>query len=62
MIKYDLDLKITHLYELPSVIKSGWGITSDTKYLYISQGDNTIFVIKPSETDLHIVKQLIVDP
>lgn len=36
-----------HVLELPTVIKEGWGICSDSAYLYVSEGSNKIFKIDP---------------
>lgn len=50
------DLSLIKTYDLPLEIKEGWGITHDNDYLYISEGSNKIFVVKPEENELKVVR------
>lgn len=47
---------------LPPGIKEGWGLTHDGKYLYVSNGSQTIFVYRPEpDGTLTLISRLDVD-
>jgi len=46
---YDTNLTLIDIKEIMPEIKEGWGATSDSKYLYISEGSSNIHVVEPNE-------------
>lgn len=41
---------------MPTQMKEGWGLTHDDKYLYASDGSDTIFRLNPQ--DLSVVDEI----
>mmetsp|Transcript_11440 Transcript_11440/g.22437 ORF Transcript_11440/g.22437 Transcript_11440/m.22437 type:complete len:168 (+) Transcript_11440:2126-2629(+) len=40
-------LELLETFPMPSEIKEGWGMTTDGKSIYISDGTNKVFVVDP---------------
>lgn len=49
-------LELIESVPMPREIKSGWGICTDGRYLYITEGSNKIFVVNP---DKFVIERVI---
>jgi len=45
VLKYDKDLNLLATLDQPKDIKEGWGLACDDEFLYISSGNNKIYVV-----------------
>ena len=52
IFEYDLDLKLIDTKTMPSALDAGWGLTSDDKYLYMSDGTYNLFVVNPETYEI----------
>ena len=49
---YNKNLELLFTRSIMPEIKEGWGVTTDGKYLYVSDGSSSIHVIEPVEWEL----------